>query len=201
MRNYKDVLLCDEDTIKSYTNINDNVAGEYILPALYMAQHQDLEECLGSALVRKLQELVATGRIDDTEYEDYKTLLDDNVSDFLAYATIVRLIPVVSFKIGNMGAVRTEDDKVVSMSYSEVFNLKDYYQHQADYLLHRLQRFVLANYSKYPELGKYKSIDDLQSNLYSASNIGIWLGGARNKSTLVKQSLKDKYDFPTTNKE
>ena len=201
MKNYRDVLLCDEDTIKTYTNISDNTAGEYILPALYMAQHQDLEECLGTALVRKIQELVGTGNIDKVEYKSYKTLLDDHISDYLAYATIVRLIPVVSFKIGNMGAVRTEDDKVISMSYSEVFNLKDYYKQQADYLQYRLQRFLLANYAKYPELNKYKSVAELQSNLYSAANVPIWLGGARNKNTLVKPSLKDIYDTPTTNKD
>lgn len=178
---YRDILLCSEDYIKTYSNISDNTAGDYIQPALYMAQHQDLEECLGTALVRRLQELVGTGKIDDIEFEDYKTLLDDHITDYLAYATIVKLIPVVSFKIGNLGTVRTEDDKVTGLAYSEVFNLKDYYQNQADYLLYRLQKFLLANYSKYNELSKYKTVEDLKSNLNSAANVNIWLGGARNK--------------------
>lgn len=192
MNKYRDVLLCSEDVIKTYTNISDNTAGDYILPAIYMAQHQDLEECMGSKLVKKLQELIATGRIDDIENEDYKTLLDDHVTDYLAYATIVKLIPIVSFKIGNAGVVRSEDEKVVSMPFNEVFSLTDYYKNQADYLLYRLQKFLIANYTKYPELGKYKTVADLQSNLYSAASVDIFLGGARGKYS--KSTLKDIYN-------
>lgn len=181
MNKYREILLCSETIIKTYTNLNDNTAGDYILPSLYMAQHQDLEECLGTSLVRKLQELVGTGAISDIENEHYKELLDESVSDFLAYTTIVKIIPIVSFKIGNAGAVRTEDEKVTGMSYGEVFNLVDYYQNQADYLKFRMQKFLLANYNKYPELKTYKSQADLRSCLYSAAGCDIWLGGIRNK--------------------
>lgn len=184
MNKYREILLCSETIIKTYTNLNDNTAGDYILPSLYMAQHQDLEECLGTSLVRKLQELVGTGAISDIENEKYKELLDDYVTDYLAYCTIVKIIPVVSFKIGNAGAVRTEDEKVTGMSYSEVFNLADYYQNQADYLKFRMQKFLLAKYANYPELHKYKSIADLKSCLYSAAGCGIWLGGIRGRKML-----------------
>ena len=182
MKQYKDVLLCSEDIIKTYTNLNDNTAGKYILPALYMAQHQDLEEILGTALVEKLQGLVATNQLNNAENEHYKTLLDDYVSDYLAYSTIVKLIPIVSFKIGNSGAIRTEDEKVVGMTFTEVFALADHYQHQVDYLCFRLQKYLLKNYSKYKELKQYTTIDKIKSNLLSSANCNVWLGGARNKT-------------------
>lgn len=178
-KQYKDILLCSEDTVKTYTNLNDNTDGNYIAPAMYIAQNNDLEGIIGTRLLRKLQELIGTGEIEDNE--EYQELLDDYITDFLAYATIVRLIPVVSFKIGNQGAVRTEDEKVVGMSFNEVFSLKDYYQNQADYLAFRLQTFLIANYSKYPELSDYKSVADMRTNLYSASTCSIWLGGERGK--------------------
>lgn len=181
MKQYKDVLLCSEDIIKTYTNLNDNTAGKYILPALYMAQHQDLEEVLGTSLVEKLQELVGTNQLNVNENEHYKVLLDDYVSDYLAYSTIVKLIPIVSFKIGNLGATRTEDEKVTGMSYSEVFGLAQHYQQQVDYLQYRMQKYLLQNYSKYKELKEHTTTDNLKSNLISASNCNIWLGGARNK--------------------
>lgn len=178
--NYTDILLCNEDIIKTYSNLNDNTDGKYITPALYMAQKSDLEETIGTPLLRKLQELVATGQIEEEQNEHYKTLLDEHITDFLAYATIVRIIPIVSFKIGNAGAVRTEDEKVVGMSYNEVFQLADWYKNQADYLKYRMQKYLLAFYSKYPELSKYKTVDDLRNNLYSAANTNIFLGGERN---------------------
>lgn len=199
MNKYRDILLCSEDTIKTYTNINDNTSGEYILPALYMAQRAELEETIGSRLVYKLQELVGTNSIDNPENIHYKELLDFYITDYLAYATIVRLIPVISFKLGNAGAVRTEDEKVYGISYNEVFNLRDFYQNQADYLKYRLQRFLIADYTYFPELVEYKTIADLQTNLYSAANVPIWLGGCRGtKTNYNKPTLKDKYNFPSS---
>lgn len=176
----KNILLTSEDDIKTYSNLNDNTDGKYITPAIYMAQKSDLEGCIGTPLVRKLQQLIATNQLDDIENEYYKELLDDYISDFLAYATIVRLIPVVSFKIGNAGVIRTDEEKVVNMPYDEVFNLADYYKNQADYLMYRMQKYLIANYNKFPELTKYKSVEDIRANLYSAASVPIWLGGKRN---------------------
>ena len=179
--NYRDILLTSEDAIKTYTNINDNIAGDYLLPAINIAQRKGLESILGSALVRKLQELVAEGTIVYEENSYYKELLDEYVSDYLSYASIVELIPIVSFKIGNIGTVRTEDEKDLSMSFNEVFKLKDYYEDEMEYFAVRMQKYLVENYSKFPELAKYKSIEDMRPNLYSASNCNIFLGGARGK--------------------
>lgn len=179
--NYRDVLLCSEDAIKTYTNTNDNIAGDYLLPAINIAQRSGLETILGSSLVRKLQALVAEGAIVYDENSMYKELLDEYVTDYLSYASIVELIPIVSFKIGNIGTVRTDDEKDLSMSFNEVFKLKDYYEDKMEYFALRMQKYLSENYSKFPELTNYKAIEDIRPNLYSASNCNIWLGGARNK--------------------
>lgn len=199
MSEYRNVLLTDEDTIKTFSNISDNIDGQYISPSIYMAQRQDLEETCGTELVRKLQTLIGTGEINLIENEDYKELLDEYISDYLTYATIVKLIPILSFKINNMGGMRTEDEKAYGLSYDEVWGLKSYYSHQADYFKYRLQRFLIANYAKFPELVTYKSIADLQTNLYSAAGCDVWLGGCRgSKTNYNKPTLKDKYDFPSS---
>lgn len=199
MNEYRNVLLCDEDSIKTFSNISDNVDGKYISPAIYTAQRQDLEETIGSLLVKKLQELIANGSLEDEENKHYRILLDDYITDFMIYASIVKLIPILSFKISNMGANRTEDDKVYNLSYDEIFGLKDYYSNQADYFKYRLQRYLIANYQYFPELVTYKSIADLQTNLYSAAGCDVWLGGARNPRNAQKPSLKDIYNFPSSN--
>lgn len=180
--NYRDVLLISEDTIKTYTNISDNVAGDYLLPAISVAQRSALESILGTSLVRKIQTLIVDGQISYSENAAYKDLLDEYITDFLCYASVVELIPIVSFKINNVGAARTEEEKATAVSFNEVFKLKDYYADKAEYFALRMQRYIIANYSKYPELSDYKSIEDIRANLYSAAGCSIWLGGARNKS-------------------
>lgn len=197
MNEYRNVLLCSEDEIKTFGNISDNVDGKYISPAIYTAQRQDLEETCGTELVKKIQYLIGTGEIELVENSHYKWLLDEYITDYMIYASITELIPILSFKINNMGANRTEDEKVYSLSYNEVFALQDHYKHQADYFKYRLQRFLIANYADYPELVTYKSIEDLQSNLYSAAGCSLWLGGARTPKNAQKPSLKDIYNFPS----
>lgn len=180
MNRYKDILLTTEELVKQYTSLNDNTSAEYIAPAIFMAQKNDLESVLGTKLVRKLQQLVCENLIDEVEYEYYKELLDDYATDYLAYATIVRLIPIVSFKIGNAGVVRSEDDKVYNMSYNEVFNIKDYYQQQVDYLRYRMQKYLIANCGKFKELNDNK-VEDIQNNLLASASCNIFLGGIRGK--------------------
>ena len=49
-------LLISEADIKEYSNISDNLAGKYLRPAIYDAQFIDLQETIGSTLLKKLSE-------------------------------------------------------------------------------------------------------------------------------------------------
>lgn len=177
---YRDILLTSEDDIKTYSSVNDNVSGDYLLTAIAIAQRTGLEGIIGTALVNKIQELIGTDNIDKSEYKHYKTLLDEYISDYLIYQSIVELIPIVSFKINNIGATKTDDEKNSLVTFNEVFKLKDYYEDKADYFAMRLQRFLIDNYSDYPELNN-TAIKNIKANLNSAASCNIWLGGARNK--------------------
>lgn len=177
-----EVLLISEDTIKSVTNMSDNMQGDYLLPAIQLAQDIDLEETIGTPLLEKIQELVLNNTIINADNSAYKTLLDKYIQPFLCYATIAHITVPVAFKIANAGILRTEDEKMYNVSATEVDRVKSHYQHIADTYKYRLQRYLIANYNKYPELLKYKSIADLRANLYSAASCGIVLGGARGKT-------------------
>lgn len=175
---HRDILLCSEDTIKTYTNISDNICGDYLSPAIYVAQRTKLEGILGTSLTAKLQQLVYENKL--AECPKYKELLDDYVTDYLCYASIAEVIPLVSFKIGNTGAARTDEEKTTNISYSEVGKLVDWYSDKADYFGMRMQMFLLDYYSDFPELSNSK-ISEIKSNLGSAANCQIWLGGERGK--------------------
>ena len=177
---YRDILLTSEDDIKTYSGINDNVSGKYLLPAIVMAQRCGLESIIGTALVNRLQELIGTNNIVKTEYELYRTLLDEYVSDYLIYQSIVELIPSISFKINNVGAARTEEEKTSTVTFTEVFKLKDYYQDKADYFAMRMQRYLAANYNKFPELSD-STLENIKANINSAASCSIWLGGERGR--------------------
>lgn len=176
----KNVLLTNENIIKSVTNIFDNVNGNYLLPSIKIAQDIDLEEVIGTELLRKLQSDV----YNDSFEEKYKTLLDDYVLPFLNYSTIVRLIPTVAFKITNAGIVKTDDEKMTSVSPVEVDKIEAEYRHIADVYKGKLQKFLLANHSDYPELSASLTVDKIRQNLYSTATCGISLGGQRGKKIM-----------------
>lgn len=178
------ILLISEDLIKSVTNLSDNMSGDYLLPAIQLAQDVDLEETIGTPLLTHIQELIYNNKIALEENKDYKVLLDKYIQPFLAYATIAHITVPIAFKLANAGILRTSDEKMDNVSANEVDKVKYHYQHIADTYKYRLQRFLLANYNKYPQLLQYKSIADLRTNLYSAARCNLWLGGARGKETI-----------------
>lgn len=173
----KNVLLTNENLIKSTTNIFDSINGNYLLPSIKLSQDIDLEETIGTELLRKLQSDVYNNKFE----EKYKTLLDDYVVPFLNYSTIVRLIPTVAFKITNAGVTRTDDEKMTNLSVNEIDKVEAEYRHIADVYKNKLQRFLIANYSDYPELSMNNTIDKIKQNLYSSASCGVSLGGARGR--------------------
>lgn len=171
------ILLCSEDLVKSVSNISDNVQGKYVGPALRETQEVDLTELMGEAMVDKLTSLVGDETIGEAENAAYKALLD-NAQYFMAYTVVARLIPIVSFKIDNMGANQTSDDKISPLSMDDVFRLERLYQDKADWYKMRLQKYILKHRSDLPEINENQCLD-IESNLYSAASTGMFLGGPR----------------------
>ena len=180
--NYNNVLLVGEDYVKSNTPISNNLDGKYLLPSIAYMQRSQLEETIGSKLLRKLQELVGENTIDNEENQHYKILLDDYLQDYLMYLAIADVVVSTSFKISNFGLNRNDDEKTFSANYNEVMQMKNYLLEKANYCRYRLQRFLIANYANFEELWIWRSIADLRANLYSSNGCNVVLGNARGKS-------------------
>ena len=193
--NTNDVLLISEDYIKSVTNVSYNIAGDYLLPSIKLAQDIDLESTIGTQLLEKIQELIYNNDISNQENSMYKLLLDNYIQPYLAYATIKHLTPTVAYKLANQGVVRTDDEKSYNITSNEVDKTADYYSHIANTYKKRLQLFLIANYNEFPELLNWKSIADIRANLYSAAGCNVNLGGPRGRSIFNPSYLMG-YDFP-----
>ena len=193
--NTNDCLLISKEYIKSITNVSDNIAGDYLLPSIKLAQDIDLESTIGSQLLEKIQELIYNNDISNQENSMYKLLLDKYIQPYLAYCTIQHLAPTVAYKLANQGVLRTDDEKSYNITSNEVDKVMDYYNHIANTFKKRLQLFLIANYNEFPELINWKSIADIRANLYSAAGCNVNLGGPRGKSIFNPSYLMG-YDFP-----
>lgn len=177
MANYTDVLLINENVIKSVTNISENVSAGYLLPSIKLAQDVFLEETIGSVLKQSLQKKV----FDNTLDTKYKFLLDEYIQPYLTYAVIVELIPNVAWKISNAGVLVTNDEKMTNVSTNDVDKIRNHYKHLSDIYKGRLQKYLIANFNDFPELSKSSGIDKIRHNLYSTASCNLNLGGERGR--------------------
>lgn len=188
----KEILLTSEEKVKGLTAISDNIEGKYLLPAIREAQDIYLQEIIGQPLLNALKQYVEHGtsgafnnsfnssfRNGGNENPAYKLLLE-KLQYYLAYKAVAELIPKVSFKVTNMGSVKTSDDNVQNAGLNEIILQRDYYISRADYYCLMLQNFLLENKNNYPALTECK-INQIRATLKSAASCGIFLGGARGK--------------------
>lgn len=174
-----EILLTSEAFVKSAAGLRDNIAGNYILPAIREAQETRLREILGDALIDRLKDMVADRSISDVDNALYKALLD-KCQYLLAYSAAAEAAANVALKVGNLGVSRASDENLEPASHDDVSALMERYRSKADAACLRLQRWLLANKEDFPELGEC-DCGRLEANLRSAASCGIWLGGARGR--------------------
>lgn len=174
------ILLISEDYIKTNSGLNDNIWGDYLLPAIRETQDIGLQSIIGSALYGSILSKVADGTIRDEENAAYKALLDDHIQVYLMYGTIVSLIPLIGVKLANLGTVISNDEHITNLSQPERDLVSSRYTHLADFYARRMQEWLLANREEFPELDEC-ACDTMRANLRSAATTGLWLGGIRGK--------------------
>ncbi len=174
----RNVLLISEDTVKTYSGLNDNIWGKSLLPAIREAQEIGLQGIIGSCLYQSLCSKVEDGSIVSQENIQYKTLLDEYISYYMVYQVINDLIPVIGVKLANIGVVISNDEHIQNLTEDERNRIDTYYQYRADFYCKRMQQWLLENKELFPELNEC-SCNQMKANLDSAASTGLWLGGLR----------------------
>lgn len=189
MNEYSNVLLTSENYIKSQSNISDNMAGKYLLPAVKIVQDIRLKEIIGECLMRYLQELVATKEIDNEDNVWYKTLLNDYVKPYITNQTLVEIVDIVANKITNAGLVQVTDEHIQQTYTSDRNNLKEHYQRIADSYKRMLREFLYKYRSNFPEMDTC-TCEHLASLMQSDYTGGLFLGGARGRTLRIRKDLR-----------
>ena len=175
------VLVISEDTIRTYSEISDNVWGKSLLPAIKSAQDIYLQGFLGSCLYQKILQLIGDGTIINEENDAYRDLLDDYIEPYMVERVIADLIPIVGSKIANLGIFKSRDEYADNVSAGEVDRLQYLHTTKADHYAKRMQHFLKTHREAFPELDCCGCGADIRPNLESAEDCGIWLGGYRSK--------------------
>lgn len=176
------VLLISEDKLKSYSSLNDNVFGKYILPSIKTSQDIELKQIIGSCLLDKLCSLVNDGTISLPENTKYKFLLDEYIQPYMIYITLAHIVTEVSTKLTNFGTVESSDEHLVNVSLGERDLVKQQYVYYSDSYAKQMQSYLKANKDRFPELEcGCNCSDEVKPNLDSAASTSLFLGGARGR--------------------
>lgn len=170
------ILLIDPEKVKEVTAIDNNIAGDFLLPAIKEAQEMDLEETIGSPLYKALIKKVSEHSVSGV----YKELLEEKIHPFLQYASVARLIPKVAYKVTNAGVVTTNDVNIINVQNNVLGLVKQEAISNRDVYKKRLQDYLRVHHSNFPELSEHHC-DDVHKNLYASDSCPIWLGGYRSK--------------------
>lgn len=191
MNNFRNTLLISVKELKSNgTLFSNNVDDGYLNSTIITCQEVYLEQVTGTALYHKLQMLVynqITGQEDgiyDPGNEDYRELLEEMVKPYLKARATVDILYPVSYKIRNMGVMKSSDTNLQNADMSDIKYLeKQYLTYVAEYE-QRLSKYLCENKELFPELEAdvpaYFDKPSVGKNY--ANECGLWLGSKKNNS-------------------
>ena len=84
-----DVYLIDEQYVKTYSTISDNLDSKYLNPCIVKSQVMDLQSLIGTKLTVKVCTLVHDEQIAGTPYE---ALLTEYIQPYLLQCTQAELL-------------------------------------------------------------------------------------------------------------
>lgn len=150
----KNILLISVDILKERTDIHGNIDPKLIYPHIKYVQDIYVKPVLGSALYDKLQTLIDTGTIGDTNNADYKLLLDEYIIDAFVWFCKSEMAVDISFQMWNKGVVRKQGQDTDLPSMSDLVDISNRYKNKGEHYANRITTFLLdqsGRLQKYPE--------------------------------------------------
>lgn len=154
------VYLISEQTLKSETIMNDNVGNEYIGPAIETSQDIYLQQLIGTELLEKLYNSVSNNSISN----DYKTLLDDYITNYLKYKVLAEITIPLAYKYRNSGIVQTTGDHYNQSGLKDAVLVQNHYEARATFYAERMTKYLCANSDKFPEYRSTRDSADMMAD-------------------------------------
>jgi hypothetical protein len=182
----KNILFISEQKLKDSSMLSNNVDPKLLLPTVKAVQDRHIHTMLGTSLYNKLQTDVQT----NTVAGDYKTLLDEYITDALLWYTLSEMPMPLQYKLINKGVVTRTGEAIQTVSFTEVQALMDYCRNWAQWYAQRVMDYLCANSTKYPEYINPGSASDTLHPDLTQYTCGINLGIL---STDDKRTFEERY--------
>lgn len=187
---FYNTLLIGPQELKEESLINANVEEKVLNSIVMTSQEIYLCKIIGTALYRRLQELVyneiheGDPKISNPEYAIYNELLENYVKPYLKYSAMKAFLIENTFKMRNTGVMRMQDTNVMANDLDTLKYLEKHYDVYRSEFEDRLSKFICANKDSLPEVTAevLPYLEEPQIGDTFAPTSGLWLGRKKSNS-------------------
>jgi hypothetical protein len=145
------VLLISEETLKTYTAIQNNVQSDELRFCILQSQTIQVQESLGTNLYDKMLHLVDTGDIYLSGNTKYKELLDKYIQPTLISYSYYLALDNFLVKFVAVGLVSNRSEQGERIDFKTFQFLKSNAKDQAEFNNNLLRRHLIFRSGNYPE--------------------------------------------------
>lgn len=167
-------LFISESYLKANTVIDENVDMKMLLPTIWMAQEQYIQQALGGALYKDLQGKVSPT---DTLAGDDLTLVDNYIAPALLWWCMYEADITMLYKYRNKNIAKKSSENSQPVDFKEHRYLREDHKDKAEWWTQRLIDYLCSKSNLFPQYTNSQD-DELQpkDNSYSSS---LFLGNKK----------------------
>lgn len=168
-------LFFQESFFYKNSPVDENVNYDVIRPVVWDCQELFIQDVLGSTLYDALKaEIVTNGGTLTTAR--FVTLVNNYVAPCLLNYTLVEAQITMLFKMRNKSVMTDRSDYSDPIEFSQHKYLKDEYRIKAEQYAEKIERYLCANSSTFPEYTTYTSSDQVRAQNQRPTTT-LYMGG------------------------
>jgi len=168
-------LFFEEKFLYQNSPVDENTNYKVIRPVVWDCQELYIQDILGTPLYKLIKDEIETNGGTLTTAR-LLTLVNDYVAPCLLNYVLMDSQMTMLFKMRNKSVSTDRSDYSNPVEYKTYLHLKDEYQLKAEQYAEKIQRYLCANSSTYPEYTNYSTSDEVRAQ-NQRPDIGIYLGG------------------------
>lgn len=155
-------LFITEQQIRTYGGLETNLDTAFINNAIRESQDIKIQPITGTLLYNKLISLVETGDIDQSQYSNYKALLNNYIQNALIYASVFYILDDIYVRPRNGGLLIGEGGENSTSVDRSLYDVKKQTAHNKyAFYADLLTDYLIEEESSFPELTQNTKLYEL----------------------------------------
>ena len=167
----ENVLMVSETKLKAFTDINENVSVDILLPNIQIAQDIGCQTLLGTKFYNSLRTKIQSQTLNPEE----TILLEEYIQPYLLHRAYYEALPSIYMRIMNKGLVVGQTEEGNAAGVGEMRYLRNIQQNRYEFYSQRLMDYIKDHRAEYPDYFTYSTGDGMKpskENYFSGIHIG-----------------------------